>query len=180
MAAAFVWTSSGPRPLDELLSARQRWREEGRVVVSTNGCFDLLHPGHVYFLQQARAQGEVLIVGLNSDTSVRQLKGPGRPLLGQEDRAAMLAALRCVDWVVIFEEVRANDLLALLLPDIHCKGGDYTAEALPEAEVIRQGGGQVRILPFAEGYSTTGLVGALREGRRPAEAGSRSCPVPDN
>jgi rfaE bifunctional protein nucleotidyltransferase chain/domain len=168
MASAFVWTPSGPRPLEELLAARQRWREEGRVVVSTNGCFDLLHPGHVRFLQQARAQGDLLVAGLNSDESVRQLKGPGRPLLSQEDRAAMLAALRCVDWVVIFDEVLANDLLARLRPDIHCKGGDYTAEALPEAEVIRQGGGQVRILPFVEGYSTSGLVGAIREGRQPA------------
>lgn len=168
MTAAFEWTPSGPRPLDELLAARQRWREEGRVVVTTNGCFDLLHPGHVRFLQQARAQGEVLIVGLNSDGSVRQLKGPGRPLLSQEDRAAMLAALRCVDHVVVFDEVLANDLLALLRPDIHCKGGDYTAESLPEAEVVRQGGGQLRILPFAAGYSTTGLLGAIREGRPPA------------
>ncbi len=168
MAADFIWTPSGPQSLEELLSARQRWREEGRVVVSTNGCFDLLHPGHVRFLQQARDQGEMLIEGLNSDDSVRQLKGPGRPLLGQEDRAAMLAALRCVDWVVIFEEVRANDLLALLRPDIHCKGGDYSAEALPEAEVIHQGGGQIRILPFIAGYSTTGLVGAIQQGRHPA------------
>jgi rfaE bifunctional protein nucleotidyltransferase chain/domain len=162
MTAGFVWTPAGPRPLDELLSARHCWREEGRVVVSTNGCFDLLHPGHVRFLQQARAQGEVLIVGLNSDEAVRQLKGPCRPLLGQEDRAAMLAALRCVDWVVIFAEVLANGFLARLRPDIHCKGGDYTAEALPEVEVIRRGGGQVRILPFVAGYSTTGLVGTLR------------------
>ncbi|MBI2503738.1 MAG: adenylyltransferase/cytidyltransferase family protein [Candidatus Latescibacteria bacterium] len=168
MAAAFVWTPSGPQPLDELLSARQRWRAEGGVVVTTNGCFDLLHPGHVRFLQQARAQGQVLVVGLNSDESVRQLKGPGRPLLSQGDRAAMLAALRCVDHVVIFGEVLANNLLARLQPDIHCKGGDYTAEALPEAEVIRQGGGQIRILPFAAGYSTTGLLGAIRKGRRPA------------
>jgi rfaE bifunctional protein nucleotidyltransferase chain/domain len=165
---AFVWTPAGPRPLDELLQLRQRWREEGRVVVSTNGCFDLLHPGHVRFLQQARGQGDLLVVGLNSDASVRQLKGPGRPLLSQEDRAAMLAALRCVDWVVVFEEVLANDLLARLRPDLHCKGGDYIAEKLPEAEVIRQGGGQVRILPFAPGYSTSGLLGAIREGRRPA------------
>ncbi len=168
MTAAFVWTPSGSRPLDELLAARQACRVEGCAVVTTNGCFDLLHPGHVRFLQQARALGEVLIVGLNSDESVRQLKGPGRPLLGQEDRAAMLAALRCVDHVVIFAQPLANELLALLRPDIHCKGGDYTAEALPEAGVVRQGGGQLRILPFAAGYSTTGLLGAIREGRPPA------------
>ncbi|MCC7261439.1 MAG: D-glycero-beta-D-manno-heptose 1-phosphate adenylyltransferase [Candidatus Latescibacteria bacterium] len=160
----FEWTPSGPRPLDDLLVARRAWRAEGRVVVTTNGCFDLLHPGHVRFLQQARARGELLIVGLNSDASVRQLKGPGRPLLGQDDRAAMLAALRCVDHVVIFAQPLANELLARLQPDIHCKGGDYTAEALPEAEIIRQGGGQVCILPFAAGYSTTGLLQAIRTG----------------
>ena len=159
---ASVWTPSGPQPLDELLAARQAWREEGRVVVTTNGCFDLLHPGHVGLLQQARAQGQVLIVGLNSDSSVRQLKGPGRPLLGQEDRAAMLAALRCVDHVVIFAQLLADQLLAQLRPDIHCKGGDYTADTLPEAEVVRQGGGQVCILPFSPGYSTTGLLRSIQ------------------
>ena len=132
------------------------------MVVTTNGCFDLLHPGHVRFLQQARAQGQVLIVGLNSDESVRQLKGPGRPLLTQEDRATMLAALRCVDHVVIFAQPLANGLLALLRPDIHCKGGDYTADTLPEAEVICQGGGQVCILPFSPGYSTTGLLKSMQ------------------
>ena len=160
----FEWTPAGPRPLDDLLIARRAWRAEGRALVSTNGCFDLLHPGHVRFLQQARAQGGVLIVGLNSDESVCQLKGPGRPLLGQDDRAAMLAALRCVDHVVVFAQPLANDLLARLQPDIHCKGGDYTAEALPEAEIIRQGGGQVCILPFAAGYSTTGLLRTIRTG----------------
>lgn len=170
--AAFVWTPAGPRPLDELLQGRQTWREEGRVVVSTNGCFDLLHPGHVRFLQQARSQGDLLIVGLNSDDSVRRLKGPDRPLRSQEDRAAMLAALRCVDEVVVFEEVRANELLARLRPDIHCKGGDYIAEDLPEAEVIRRGGGQIRILPFSPGYSTTGLVEAIRTGQPSASEGT--------
>ena len=166
---AFVWTPDGPQGLEGLLKRRQRWREEGRVVVTTNGCFDLLHPGHLRFLQQARAQGEVLIVGLNSDASVRQLKGPGRPLLPQEDRAAMLAALRCVDEVVIFDELLANGLLALLRPDIHCKGGDYTAGELPEAEVICQGGGQVRILPFSAGYSTSALVQSIREEGQPPD-----------
>ena len=166
---AFVWTLDGSQGLEGLLKRRQRWREEGRTVVTTNGCFDLLHPGHVRFLQQARAQGEVLIVGLNSDASVRQLKGPGRPLLPQEDRAAMLAALRCVDEVVIFDELLANGLLAQLRPDIHCKGGDYTADELPEAEVIRQGGGQVRILPFSAGYSTSALVQSIREERQPPD-----------
>jgi len=163
MTSAFVWTSTGPQPLESLLSLRQRWREEKRTVVTTNGCFDLLHPGHVRFLQQARNQGDVLIVGLNSDESVRRLKGPGRPLISQEDRAAMLAALRCVDHVVIFPELLANDLLALLQPDIHCKGGDYTADTLPEAEIIRQCGGQIRILSFSEGYSTSELVRLIRE-----------------
>ena len=165
MSAPVVWTPGGTQGLEGLLAARQRWRKERRIVVTTNGCFDLLHPGHVRFLAQARAQGQVLIVGLNSDASVRQLKGPGRPLLPQEDRAAMLAALRCVDQVVIFDEALANGLLALLHPDIHCKGGDYTADELPEAKVIRQGGGQVRILPFSAGYSTSALIRSIQEGR---------------
>lgn len=163
MTSAFVWTPTGPQALEPLLALRQHCRTERRTVVTTNGCFDLLHPGHVRFLQQARSQGDLLIVGLNSDDSVRRLKGPGRPLIPQEDRAAMLAALRWVDHVVIFSELLADELLALLQPDVHCKGGDYTAEALPEAGVVLRGGGQLRILPFSEGYSTSELVRAIRE-----------------
>ena len=156
--SAFVWTPAGPAPLERLLEQLEQHRAAGRRVVTTNGCFDLLHPGHVRFLSEARRPGDVLVVGLNSDASVRRLKGPGRPIVPETDRAAMLAALRSVDHVVIFDDLLPNDLLALIRPDVHCKAADYTADALPEAEVVRRIGGQVRILPLAQGYSTAQFI----------------------
>ena len=158
MLSAFEWTPSGPAPLDRLLGLLRQHRTAGRRVVTTNGCFDLLHAGHVHFLGEARALGDVLVVGLNSDASVRRLKGPGHPIVPEADRAAMLAALRPVDHVVVFDDLLPNDLLALIQPDVHCKAADYTPDALPEAEVVRRYGGEVRILPLAEGYSTSQLI----------------------
>lgn len=141
-----------------LLELRAAYRAAGKRVVSTNGVFDLLHPGHIAFLSQARALGDVLVVGLNSDAGVRRLKGAGRPLLGQDERALMLAALRPVDHVTVFEEDTPTAWLAELQPDIHCKAADYSADALPEAEVVRRAGGEVRILPLRAGISTSQLV----------------------
>ena len=126
------------------------YRAQGKVIVTTNGCFDLLHTGHIQFLQQAKTLGDILVVGLNSDTSVRRIKGNGRPLLPEAERAAMLMALKAVDHVLIFDELLPNDFLAAVKPAIHCKAGDYTGEALPEAEVVRRYGGEIRILPFVE------------------------------
>ncbi len=141
-----------------LLELRAAYRAAGKRVVSTNGVFDLLHPGHIAFLTEARALGDVLVVGLNSDAGVRRLKGAGRPLLSQSERALMLAALRPVDHVTIFEEDTPAAWLAALQPDIHCKAADYSADALPEAEAVRRGGGEIRILPLREGISTSHLV----------------------
>lgn len=158
MRSAFEWTPSGALPLSRLIERLNSYRQSGQQVVTTNGCFDLLHPGHISFLSKARAQGDVLIVGLNSDASVRRLKGPSRPILSEMDRAAMLSAQRSVDHVVIFNDSLPNELLALIQPDVHCKAADYTPEAMPEAEVVRSGGGSVRILPLSEGYSTSQLM----------------------
>ena len=158
MFSAFEWTPSSPVSLDRLLEQLKQHRAAGRRVVTTNGCFDLLHVGHVRFLSEARALGDVLVVGLNSDASVRRLKGSGYPIVSEEARATMLAALRPVDHVVVFAELLPNDLLALLQPDVHCKAADYTADALPEAEVVRRHGGEVHILPLTEGYSTSRLI----------------------
>ena len=135
----------------------------GKRVVFTNGCFDLLHVGHLRTLQWARQQGEVLVLGLNSDASVRQLKGPGRPITGQQDRAELLAGFGCVDYVVIFEEADPMRLLAQIRPAVHVKGGDYRAEDLPEAELVRSWGGQVMVTPLIEGRSTTEIETRLRE-----------------
>jgi rfaE bifunctional protein nucleotidyltransferase chain/domain len=155
-------------------------RDAGGRVVFTNGCFDLLHVGHVRCLQAARGLGDVLVVGVNSDASVRRLKGETRPLVPEEERAEVLAALACVDYVTIFEESTPERLLAHLRPDVHVKGGDYREEELPEAPLVRSWGGQVVLLPLTPGRSTTEvakkLAGASRSTKheaRSAKQGSR-------
>jgi rfaE bifunctional protein nucleotidyltransferase chain/domain len=135
-----------------------RLRAAGGTLVATGGCFDLLHPGHIRTLEAARELGDRLVVCLNSDTSVRRLKGPGRPVVPQEDRAAVLRALRCVDEVVIFDEDTPEAVLERLRPHVWAKGGDYTAADLPEAEVVARWGGRVELLPFLEGRSSTRLL----------------------
>ncbi len=143
-----------------------RFRAEGRTVVFTNGCFDLLHLGHLRYLRRARAMGDLLVVGLNSDASVRRLKGPDRPLVPELERAELLAGLRCVDFVTLFNEPTPEAVIDALRPSIHVKGGDYRVEALPEAAAVRRGGGRVVILPFEVGHSTTDLVERIRGGAR--------------
>ena len=128
----------------------------------TNGCFDLLHRGHVSYLSAAKAQGDVLVVALNSDAGVRRLKGPGRPLNQFEDRAHVVAALSSVDHVVVFDEPTPVEIVRAVRPDVFVKGGDYTADMLPEAPVVRALGGEVRILPYVEDRSTTGLIARIR------------------
>jgi D-beta-D-heptose 7-phosphate kinase/D-beta-D-heptose 1-phosphate adenosyltransferase len=147
---------------EELTARLRSLREQGRTVVFTNGCFDLLHVGHVRYLAQARSLGDALVVGVNTDSSVRRLKGEGRPIVPQEERAEVLAALACVDWVTLFEEPTPEALLADLRPQIHVKGGDYRAEDLPETPLVQSWGGRVIILPFTPGRSTTRLLEALR------------------
>jgi D-beta-D-heptose 7-phosphate kinase/D-beta-D-heptose 1-phosphate adenosyltransferase len=134
-------------------------RRAGKRIVFTNGCFDLIHPGHVRYLRAARRLGDVLVVGLNSDRSVRRLaKGPGRPLVSEGDRAEVLAALEMVDFVTLFAEDTPLDLIRRVRPDVLVKGGDWSEERIVGADVVRAGGGSVRSLPFAPGYSTTRLI----------------------
>ena len=138
-------------------------RESGGRVVFTNGCFDLLHPGHVAYLEAARSLGDALVVGLNSDESVRGLgKGPDRPIVAEVDRAAVLGALRAVDAVVVFDERTPVRLMREVQPAVYVKGGDYRIEDLPEAEVADEIGAEVRIIPFEPGYSTSALVERIR------------------
>jgi rfaE bifunctional protein nucleotidyltransferase chain/domain len=132
--------------------------KRGGLVVTTNGCFDLIHPGHVQLLTQARSLGDLLIVGINSEASVRSLKGPTRPLNSTADRAAVLAALRPVDSVCVFEEATPVTWLETIRPHIHVKGGDYRAEDLPEFHALKAWGGKISIVPFLSGKSTTSLV----------------------
>ena len=146
-----------------------RWavaaRHRGKKVVATNGCFDLLHYGHVNYLERAKKLGGLLVVGLNGDRSVHQLKGRGRPLIPEQQRAKILAALACVDAVVIFPERRAHRFLGTVQPDIYVKGGDYRPETLDAREraVLTAIGSKVRILPFAKGFSTTRLIAKIRK-----------------
>lgn len=143
-------------------------RRAGRRIVFTNGCFDVLHRGHVAYLNRAKASGDVLVVGLNSDDSVARLKGPGRPVNPVDDRAAVLGALSCVDHLAVFDGDTAADLLHVVRPDVYVKGGDYTPEMLPEAPLVERLGGQVRILAYHEDHSTTGVLARLRAAGRPA------------
>jgi D-glycero-beta-D-manno-heptose 1-phosphate adenylyltransferase len=158
--------------LEYLVAQQPAWRAGGRTLVFTNGVFDLLHLGHVRYLQEARALGDVLVVGLNSDSSVRRLKGPSRPLVPQAERAELLAALSCVDHMVIYDTDTAEHLVSALQPEVYVKGGDYAQPAahepgslpphplkpLPEAEVVRAYGGRVVLVPYLKGYSTTELI----------------------
>jgi rfaE bifunctional protein nucleotidyltransferase chain/domain len=144
--------------LGNLLIIRDQLKAQGKTVVLTNGHFDILHVGHVDCLQRAKALGDVLIVGLNSDASTRLLKGEKRPIVPQEERAQLLAALQCVDYVIVFEERTAEKLLAALKPDVYAKGGDWTVEDLPEAGVIAECGIRVEILPQVPSRSTTDIV----------------------
>jgi len=139
-------------------------RAAGKNLVATNGCFDLLHVGHVRYLQAARSLGDALVVGVNGDQSARQLKGPGRPVNNESDRAEVVAALECVDLVVIFPELRATSFLEAAAPAIYVKGGDYTPETLnpDERAMLEVIGVQIRIIPFEKGYSTSGLLEQLR------------------
>jgi rfaE bifunctional protein nucleotidyltransferase chain/domain len=137
-------------------------RAAGRRIVFTNGCFDILHAGHVRYLQQARDLGDVLVVAINSDASVRRLKGSGRPVNCEADRASVLAALACVDHVAIFTQDTPVQLVARVRPDVYVKGGDYDEASLPEAAVVRSYGGEVRILPLLAGRSTSAILARMR------------------
>jgi rfaE bifunctional protein nucleotidyltransferase chain/domain len=150
----------------ELAALRDRLGAEGRRLVFTNGCFDLLHVGHVRYLQHARALGDALVVAVNGDESVRALKGPSRPLNCEEDRAEVLAALGCVDAVVVFHTERVTDLVRAIRPQVYAKGGDYTVESLDPGEraALAEAGSEIRILPLVPGRSTTALVGRMEGG----------------
>jgi len=148
---------------DELLNERRRLRESGKSLVFTNGVFDILHVGHVRYLKQARALGEALVVAINSDASVRNLKGPGRPLMNENERAEILAALASVDYVTIFDDLSPRSLIAELLPDVLVKGGDYTLEQIHGREEVEAAGGRVISLPFVEGISTSEIISRMKK-----------------
>jgi D-glycero-beta-D-manno-heptose 1-phosphate adenylyltransferase len=146
----------------EMLGERQRLRSAGVRVVFTNGVFDLLHLGHVRYLEQARSLGDVLIVAINSDRSVRELKGPSRPVFVEHERAEVLAALRQVNYVTVFDDISPRSLIATLLPDVLVKGGDYGLDEIHGREEVEAAGGRVVSLPFVEGSSTTSIIERMK------------------
>src|SRR2546423_5461277 len=150
--------------LDELEKRVADFRRGGKQIVATNGCFDLLHAGHVRYLKAARALGDVLVIGLNGDKSVHELKGPGRPINTETDRAEVLAALESVDLVAVFPELRATRFIELVRPDVYVKGGDYSSDTLNSEErtVLEKIGAKIEIVPFEQGYSTSTLINNLR------------------
>ncbi|AVT31265.1 D-glycero-beta-D-manno-heptose 1-phosphate adenylyltransferase [Plantactinospora sp. BC1] len=167
---------------DALVELVQRHRAEGRAVVFTNGCFDVLHRGHVRYLDQARQLGDLLVVAVNSDESVRRLKGPDRPVNPVEDRVALLAALSCVDHVVVFEEDSPAGLIEAVRPDVYVKGGDYPPDMVPEAPLVRRLGGQVRTLGYVPDRSTSAVIDRIRshgDDRRQAAARAEAAASPD-
>ncbi len=147
-----------------MLAERGRLRAGGKRLVFTNGVFDLLHVGHVRYLAQARALGDALVVAINSDGTVRELKGPNRPVFNEAERAEILAALRVVDYVIVFDDVSPRSLIAELLPDVLVKGGDYNLDQIHGREEVETAGGKVISLPFVEGSSTTDLIKRMGRG----------------
>jgi D-glycero-beta-D-manno-heptose 1-phosphate adenylyltransferase len=148
---------------EEMLGERQRLRAAGARLVFTNGVFDLLHVGHVRYLGEARALGDALLVAINSDRKVRELKGPDRPVFDQSERAEILAALRYVDYVVVFDDISPRTLIAELLPDVLVKGGDYQLDEIHGREEVEAAGGKVISLPFVKGASTTSLIERMKK-----------------
>jgi D-beta-D-heptose 7-phosphate kinase/D-beta-D-heptose 1-phosphate adenosyltransferase len=151
--ASKIFSTSGPASVKI-----NRWKDEGFDVVFTNGCFDMLHRGHIEILEKASSLGDYLIVGLNSDASVKRLKGPSRPVMGEQDRAYLLAALSMVDMVIIFEEDTPQQLIEAIVPDVLVKGGDYTLEQIVGADTVKDHGGKVEIIKLLDGFSTSKII----------------------
>jgi len=159
---------------EELAARVTRAHDAGRTVAFANGCFDVLHVGHVRYLEAAAQEADVLVVAINDDQSVRELKGEGRPILAAEHRAELVAALRCVDFVTVFPEPTVGPLLELLHPDVHCKGTDYSVENVPERDIVRAYGGRIAIVGDPKNHSTRDLLARIASGQE--RAGSATNP----
>ena len=146
----------------ELITAVDKERRRGRSIAFANGCFDLLHVGHIRYLQDAARQADVLIVGVNGDDSVCQLKGPGRPVMAEQERAELISAIRGVSYVTIFREESPARLLGVIRPDVHCKGTDYTAESVPERDIVQSYGGRVAIVGDSKNHSTSEILQKMK------------------
>jgi rfaE bifunctional protein nucleotidyltransferase chain/domain len=150
------------KSLDDLKRIADQARRDGKTVVLTNGCFDLLHRGHVHILREAKALGDILIVAINSDRSVKAIKGPSRPVLSQSDRTELLAAMEMVDYVALFDEPDPYDLIAAVRPNVLVKGGDWGSDQIVGADIVKRNGGKVAVIPYLKGFSTTEIIERIR------------------
>jgi rfaE bifunctional protein nucleotidyltransferase chain/domain len=150
------------KSLDELKGIADQARRDGKTVVLTNGCFDLLHRGHVHILREAKALGDILIVAINSDRSVKAIKGPSRPVLSESDRTELLAAMEMVDYVALFDEPDPYDLIAAVRPNVLVKGGDWGSDQIVGADIVKRNGGKVAVIPYLKGFSTTEIIERIR------------------
>lgn len=157
-------TPANVLPLDDLVIVRQRLRSEGRTVVFSNGCFDLLHLGHIDYLEQARLLGDVLLVAINTDTSVQRGKGPSRPIIPEAERAELLAALECVDYVTFFDDDTPKAVIDALIPDVLVKGADWPLDQIVGRDTVEAHGGKVLNIPLLEGHSTSGIIAKVQGG----------------
>jgi|SRR5512145_3294138 D-beta-D-heptose 7-phosphate kinase/D-beta-D-heptose 1-phosphate adenosyltransferase len=151
------------KSLDEITEIAARARRTGKTIVFTNGCFDLLHRGHVHVLRQAKASGDLLIVGINTDRSVKSIKGTTRPILSELDRIELIAAMEMVDYVVLFDEPDPCKLIAAIKPDVLAKGGDWGTDQIVGADIVERDGGRVRVIPYLKGHSTTEIIERIRK-----------------
>jgi D-beta-D-heptose 7-phosphate kinase/D-beta-D-heptose 1-phosphate adenosyltransferase len=151
------------KSVDDLCAISAQARKAGRIVVFTNGCFDLVHRGHIHLLRQAKALGHILIVGLNSDVSVKTIKGPDRPIMPEADRIELIAALEMVDYVVVYSEPDPYQIIAAIKPNVLVKGGDWSANEIVGADVVEQNGGRVAVIPYLPGFSTTQIIERIRK-----------------
>ncbi|MFH1258038.1 MAG: D-glycero-beta-D-manno-heptose 1-phosphate adenylyltransferase [Candidatus Micrarchaeota archaeon] len=149
--------------LDSLSKICEKFRDAGKIIVTTNGVFDILHPGHVRYLENAKALGDILVVGVNSDASVKKIKGEHRPVNSEDDRAEVLAALQCIDYVCVFPETTPEHFLEAIKPSVHVKGGDYSSKDLPESAIVEKFGGKIKFVTFVKGYSTTTTIKKIVE-----------------
>jgi D-beta-D-heptose 7-phosphate kinase/D-beta-D-heptose 1-phosphate adenosyltransferase len=149
--------------LDNVINAINDHKKDSKKIVFTNGCFDILHVGHIRYLSEAKSLGDILVIGINSDKSVKELKGPSRPINSLSDRALILSELRYVDYVISFEEQTPLELIKIIMPDILVKGGDYTVETVVGSSEVIHSGGQVKLLQFHEGYSSTNYIDKIKK-----------------
>ncbi|ACK42000.1 MULTISPECIES: D-glycero-beta-D-manno-heptose 1-phosphate adenylyltransferase [Dictyoglomus] len=157
-----MWSSERKiKTKEEICNIAERFREEGKTIVFTNGCFEILHPGHITLLEKAKSFGDILIVGINSDESVKKIKGEKKLIFDEKSRLKIISALECVDYTVLFNEETPENIISIIKPHIHVKGGDYKEEDLPEAKIVKSYGGKIIIVPLIEGFSTTQIINKI-------------------